>query len=142
MNKELETEVAKFKSLQSKDVVAGLLVQAVEVDGSGVKILTAQSKDQSIENLREMADLLRDKLSSAAIVLATENEGKVNILAAVTKDLTKKLHAGNIIKEVAKVTGGGGGGRPDLAQAGGKDPTKIKEALELAEKLIREQLSK
>ena len=140
-NKELEAELSKYKSQQSKNLVDDLLGQAIEVAENGPKILIADIKGQSMENLREMADQFRDKLASAIIVLASESEGKVNILAAASKDLAGKIHAGNIVKEVARVCGGGGGGRPDLAQAGGKDPTKIKEALKLAEKIIKEQLA-
>lgn len=140
-NKDLEAELGKYKSQQSKNLVDDLLGQAFELTEQGPKALIADIKGQSMENLRQMADQFRDKLESAVIVLASESEGKVNILAAATKDLAGKIHAGNIVKEVARVCGGGGGGRPDLAQAGGKDPAKIKEALELAEKIIKEQIA-
>jgi len=138
-NKELENEVEKFKNLQSKNAVSSLIENAQEI--SGVKVLTAEVENQSMDMLREMADQFRNKLGSAIIVLASPAEGKVNLIAAATKDLVGKVHAGNIVKEAAKVCGGGGGGRPDIAQAGGKDPAKIKEALEAAERIIKEQLS-
>ncbi len=140
-NKELENEIEKYKNIQSKNAVEQLIENAQAVSISGVKVLTAEVDNQSMEQLREMADQFRDKLGSAVIVLASAVEGKVNLIAAATKDLAGKVHAGNIIKETAQVCGGGGGGRPDLAQAGGKDPAKIKEALEKAEEVIREQLS-
>ncbi|MDD4343925.1 MAG: alanine--tRNA ligase [Eubacteriales bacterium] len=137
-NKELENEVDKFKNQQSKNAVANLIDSAKEI--SGVKVLIAEVENQSMDMLREMADQFRDKLSSAVVVLASPVDGKVNLIAAATKDLAGKIHAGNIVKEAAKACGGGGGGRPDLAQAGGKDPSKIKEALDAAEKIITEQL--
>jgi alanyl-tRNA synthetase len=87
--------------------------------------------------LREMGDLIRDRLKSAVIVLGTVHEERPLFLAIVTPDLTAKgLHAGNLIREVAKVAGGGGGGKPNLAQAGGKDKEKLDEALSRVVDLI------
>lgn len=83
--------------------------------------------------------MLRDKLGSGVVVLGAKSDNGVNLVVATTKDLTKQgIHAGNLIKEIAKVTGGGGGGRPDMAQAGGKDYSKLAEALALVETLIAE----
>jgi alanyl-tRNA synthetase len=111
-------------------------VQKVE----GIQVLTAVVQTQDMEGLRSMADLLRDKLGSGVIVLGAVNGEKVNFVSTVTKDLIKiGVHAGNIIKEVAKIAGGGGGGRPDMAQAGGKDPSKITEALQHVVKLVKIQ---
>ena len=85
-----------------------------------------------------MSDLLRDKLGSSIIVLGTVYEDKPAFIAAVTSDLVDKgFDAGKIIREVAKIAGGGGGGKPTLAQAGGKDKTKLDEALKLVGKLVR-----
>jgi len=82
--------------------------------------------------LREMGDILRDKLNSAIVVLATVYDGRPSFLAMVTPDLTARgFHAGDIINQVAKVTGGGGGGKPGMAQAGGRDATRVDEALEV-----------
>ena len=137
--KELEQELHRMKSQQSREAVSDLLGQAKEI--AGVQVLVAQVENQTTEGLREMADQFRDKLGTAVVVLASVLEGKVNLLAAASKDLAGKVHAGNIIKEAAAACGGGGGGRPDLAQAGGKDPQKVTDALEKAETVIRSQLS-
>jgi alanyl-tRNA synthetase len=91
------------------------------------------------KQLREIADHLKEKLGTAVIVLASAGEANVNLVASVSKDLTKQYHAGNIIKELAAMLGGGGGGRPDFAQAGGKEPAKINAALKRAEELIRQR---
>jgi alanyl-tRNA synthetase len=92
--------------------------------------------------MRQQADRLRQKAGSAVVVLGWADDGKAQLLAAVSKDLEGKgLHAGNLIKQLAKVIGGGGGGPPSLAQAGGKEPAKLGEALALARKLAGEQLA-
>jgi alanyl-tRNA synthetase len=85
--------------------------------------------------------LLRDKLGSAVVVLGSVVGEKPNFLAMVTKDLSGRVHAGNLIKQVAAVAGGGGGGRPDMAQAGGKDPARLDDALGVARDLAREGLA-
>jgi alanyl-tRNA synthetase len=91
--------------------------------------------------LRELADLLRRKGGSVALLLATETDGKVALLAAVTNDLIQKgVKAGDCVREAAKVVGGGGGGRPDLAEAGGKDPAKIDAALTRAAEFYRKAM--
>jgi alanyl-tRNA synthetase len=85
-----------------------------------------------------MADELKQKVGSAVILLGSVNEGKVNLIAAVTKDLIDKgYHAGKLIKEVATRCGGGGGGRPDMAQAGGKDPEKLDSALQFVDEWVK-----
>ena len=94
-----------------------------------------------MEELRAMADLLRDKLGTAAVVLATAAEGKVSLVAAATKDaVARGVHAGNLIRQVAQAVGGSGGGRPDLAQAGGKEPEKLAAALAQVPDLVAAQL--
>jgi alanyl-tRNA synthetase len=94
-----------------------------------------------VDTLREMTDWFRDKVASGVVVLGTvlEND-RPQLVAAVTKDLTKRIQAGNIIREVARIIGGGGGGRPDMAQAGGKDAEALDEALRRAEAVIAEAL--
>src|SRR5262249_1621897 len=95
------------------------------------------------EQMRQQVDRLRQKAPSSVVVLGWADDGKVGLLAAVTDDLVKKgLHAGKLIGQVAKVVGGGGGGKPTMAQAGGKEPAKLGEALQLARKLADEQLAK
>lgn len=133
--KELENLQTKLAQHESK----GILDQVKEIDG--VKALIAQVNVPDMDALRNMGDMLRDKLVSGVVVLGAEIEGKVNLLTMATKDLMEKgVHAGNIIREAAKEVGGGGGGRPDMAQAGGKDPAKIKEALEKALEVIKSQI--
>jgi alanyl-tRNA synthetase len=119
----------------SKEMVASLLAQVEEV--KGVKVLAAEVPSSRLEALREMSDLLRERLKSVVIVLGTVYNSKPAFLAAVTPDLVAKgYNAGDIIRQVAKVTGGGGGGKAQFAQAGGKDKKKLGEALRLVKTLI------
>jgi alanyl-tRNA synthetase len=136
---ELEAERKRSFSLErelSRKTAEDLLGQVEQV--SGVTVLAAEVPPLSMPVLREMGDILRDKLKSAIVVLATVYSGKLNFLAMVTPDLIGRgFHAGDIISQVAKVTGGGGGGKAGMAQAGGKDAAKIEEALTLVRKLIQ-----
>jgi alanyl-tRNA synthetase len=126
----LEKELARMR-------IESLLSQAEEI--KGIKVLVARVPSSRIEILREMADLIRDKLKSVILVLGTISEGKPMFLAAATPDLVSRGYdAGKIVREVAKVAGGGGGGKPNLAQAGGKYKDKLDEALREAKGLIRE----
>ena len=138
MQAELEAEQQRVKKLESglaRQQAEALLQQAEVVNG--VKVVSAAVLLTRPEMLREMADLLRDKLKSVVVVLGTVYEGKPAFLAAVTPDLVKKgYHAGQIVKQVAAVAGGSGGGKPDLAQGGGKDKNKLGEALKLVRSLI------
>jgi alanyl-tRNA synthetase len=94
-----------------------------------------------MDSLRNMADMFRERLNSGIVVLGAVMDEKVNFVVAVTKDLLSKgIHAGNIIKEVAKIAGGGGGGRPDMAQAGGKDKDKLDLALNNVTQIVEKQL--
>jgi len=136
--KEKEKEISALQGKMAKQESEDILDQVAEING--VKTLTVQVAVSDMEALRAMGDMLRDKLGSGVIVLGAEIEGKVNFVSIVTKDLVSNgLHAGNIIREVAKATGGGGGGRPDMAQAGGKDPAKIKDALDLVKDLVNKK---
>lgn len=138
-NKELEKEIAQLHAAASKDQVEGLLSQVREVNG--VKVLACEVEAVDMNGLRDMSDLFRDKLGSGVVALGAKSDAGVNLIVAMTKDLTKQgLHAGNMIKEIAKATGGGGGGRPDMAQAGGKDYNKLAEALGLVDNLVKTQL--
>jgi len=140
---ELETERKRVLSLEreiSRRLAEDLPGQAEQV--SGVTILAAKIPALSMPILREIGDTLRDRLKSAIVVLATVYNGKPNFLAMVTPDLIARgFHAGDIINQVAKVTGGGGGGKPGMAQAGGKDAAKIDEALNLVKTVIENQIS-
>ena len=120
-------------SLSTKlgNIEAGNLVDRVQ-NINGVNVLAAKVNATDMNNLRAMVDDLKQKLESAVIVLASPQGEKVNIIAGVTKDLIAKgHHAGKLVKEVATICGGGGGGRPDMAQAGGKDASQIEKHLAL-----------
>ncbi len=133
--RDLSRENDALKAKLSK-VEAGSLEDQVKQVGE-VQLLAAQVNAQDMDTLRGIADQMKDKLASAVIVLGAVNQDKVNFVTSVTPDLVKKgYHAGKIIKEVATRCGGGGGGRPDMAQAGGKDPSKLTEALNSIEQWI------
>jgi len=107
----------------------------------GVPVLKAILPNADMEALREMADKFRQRHPTGVVVLASEHEGKPLLIAAVTDDLVKRgLHAGKLVQKVASVVGGGGGGRPTLAQAGGKDPDKLAEALDQVQVYLSETL--
>ncbi|MCR4442037.1 MAG: alanine--tRNA ligase [Peptococcaceae bacterium] len=130
----LETRVAKGQ-------VEEYLNKAVMV--MGVPVLACRVEARDMDSLRNMADMFRDKLNSGIVVLGAIIDEKVSFVAAATGDLLPRgVHAGNIIREVAKKTGGGGGGRPDMAQAGGKDPSKLEEALAGVPQIVENQLKK
>ncbi len=125
--KGLEKQLEGLRRKAAGSQAEGLMEAVREV--KGVKVLAAQVTGTSREALRQMVDSLRQKLGSGVVVLATAEDGKVALIAAVTKDLTQKLHAGKIVQELAKMVGGSGGGKPDLAEAGGKDTSAIESAL-------------
>ena len=125
----LEKELDQLKAKAASSAGQDLAAQAVEIQG--VKTLAARLDGADSKSLRVTLDQLKDKLGSAVIVLATEADGKVSLIAGVTKDLTDRLKAGELIREVAEQVGGKGGGRPDMAQAGGTDPAGLPAALAL-----------
>jgi alanyl-tRNA synthetase len=132
LQRENESLAAKLGNIEAGSLVS----QAKVIDG--VTVLAAKVQASDMNNLRNMADELKQKVGSAVILLGSVNEGKVNLIAAVTKDLIDKgYHAGKLIKEVATRCGGGGGGRPDMAQAGGKDPEKLDSALQFVEEWVK-----
>ena len=112
---------------------------AVEVDG--FQVVAQEVPPAPVHEIRNMADVLRQKLGSGVVVLGSRESEKVTIVAAVTADLTDRVHAGGLAKSVAALVGGGGGGRADFAQAGGKEPDKLPMALAEVPKLVGEQLS-
>jgi alanyl-tRNA synthetase len=116
------------------------LVQSAEQIG-GASVIVARVQAANIDAMREMADVLREKLPSAVVVLGAVTGDKPSFLAMATKDVAGKVHAGNLVKQIAAVAGGSGGGRPEMAQAGGKDAAKLDEALALATRLIRDALA-
>jgi len=136
---EMKQLLRENESLTAKlgNIEAGNLVDKVQVI-DGVNVLSARVQGADMNNLRNMMDDLKQKLGSAVIVLGSPSEDKVNLIAGVTKDLIDRgYHAGKIIKEVATRCGGGGGGRPDMAQAGGKDPNKLDEALQFVTEWVK-----
>ncbi|KJS20310.1 MAG: alanyl-tRNA synthetase [Clostridiaceae bacterium BRH_c20a] len=137
--KEYEKQIEILSLESQKQQVGKLLNNVYEI--KGIKVLSAEVNAKDMDNLRSMSDMFRDKLGSGIVVLGSKTDDKVNLVAAATKDVVAKgIHAGNIIREVAKKTGGGGGGRADMAQAGGKDPEKLTEALKYVEVLINQKL--
>jgi len=125
--KELEREIERLRGRLGKNQIPDLLAQKQNVNGTDVLIAKVNGVDA--KQLRELADHLKEKMGSGFIFLASPGENSVTLVGSVSPDLTNRYHAGNIIKEVAPIVGGGGGGRPDFAQAGGKDPSKMDEAL-------------
>jgi len=106
---------------------------------NGIQVLAEQVNVNDMKQLRSMADELKQKLESGILLLAAENDGKVQLVATVSKDLTEKgFHAGKLIKQAAQACGGGGGGRPDMAQAGGKEPENIQNAIDTAKKYVEQ----
>ena len=139
---ELKALAAENESLKSKAAGAamGNVLDKVE-DVNGVKFLGVSLEGVDMNELRNLGDDLKAKLGSGVIVLASVNEGKVNLMAAATDDVVAKgAHAGNIIKAAAPKVGGGGGGRPNMAQAGGKNPSGVNEALEAAKEALASQI--
>ena len=123
----LEKELARLKSKLAASQGADLASAAVDI--KGIRVLAAQLEGADAKTLRETLDQLKDKLAPAAIVLATVSDGKVSLIAGVTAELCKTLKAGELVNMVAQQVGGKGGGRPDMAQAGGTQPEKLGEAL-------------
>lgn len=137
--KQLQAENAKLKNKLAKEALGDVLDQVVEV--KGVKVLATSVPDVDMNELRNLGDQLKEKLGSGVVVLASSLNDKVSLLAMATDDAMKKgAHAGNLIKAIASCVGGGGGGRPNMAQAGGKNPAGIPEAIENVAKVLEGQL--
>jgi len=130
--KSLEKELARLRSKLAMGQGGDLASQAVEVkgkDGTVMRVLAATLEGADAKTLRESVDKLKDRLKSVAIVLGSVADGKVSLIAGVTPDLATKIKAGDLVNFVAQQVGGKGGGRPDMAQAGGTNPEKLPEAL-------------
>jgi alanyl-tRNA synthetase len=136
--KQLERQLEALKRKGALSKLDEIVAQARTI--KGVKVISAELEGVDRETMRQLVDSLRQKLGSGAVVLGTIEDGKVALLAGITKDLTSKLHAGKIIQATAKQVGGSGGGRPDLAEAGGKDTTGLKMALDHVYLLIEQLL--
>lgn len=137
--KEYEQEIQGLKRQIAQGTIHEIMSNRETL--GDISFIASSIDHQSMKDLREIADSLRQRLKSGVVVLASNYNGKVNLVAAATKDVVEKgVHSGNLIKEVAKITGGGGGGRPDMAQAGGKDPSRIPQALDKVKGLLAQQM--
>lgn len=136
--RQLEKDIEQLKSRLASGQGADLLSQAVEVNG--IKVLAARLDGVDAKTLRDAVDRCKDQLKAAAVVLATVEDGKVRLVAGVTAAETARIKAGDLVNWVAQHVGGKGGGRPDLAQAGGTDPTKLDSALSAVPEWVRGQL--
>jgi len=135
----LEKELGRMKSKLAATQGDDLVQQAADVGNA--KVLAAQLDGADAKSLRETMDKLKDKLKSAAIVLGATADGKVTLIAGVTNDLTSKVKAGELVNFVAQQVGGKGGGRADMAQAGGTEPAKLPDALQTVTGWVTERLS-
>ena len=138
-NRALEKELQQLKGRLASSQGSDLASQAVDVEG--LKVLAARMEGADVKTLRDTLDQLKNKLGSAAVVLAAVNDGKVSLVAGVTKDRTGEIKAGELVNAVASQVGGKGGGRPDMAQAGGSQPENLDSALESVTGWVQQQLS-
>ena len=137
--KTLHAENEKLKSKLANDSLGDVMNQVQDVNG--VKLLAVEVKDVDMNGLRNLGDQLKEKLGDGVVLIASTLDGKVSLMASVTDGAMKKgAHAGNLIKAIAGLVGGGGGGRPNMAQAGGKNPAGIAAALEKAAEVVAEQV--
>ena len=138
-NKALAKELHETKTKLNLQSVDSLLDAKVEING--VNLLCAKFEDIDMNTLKETADTLRDKVGSGVVVLSNVAEGKVNFVVTATQDAIEKgIHSGNIVREVAKIANGKGGGRPNMAQAGATDVSKVDEALSYASEVVKSQV--
>jgi alanyl-tRNA synthetase len=137
-NKQLEKELNQLKAKLATSASADLESNAIEVDG--IKVLAHHLQGADVKALRETVDRLKDKLGSAAIVLGAANGDKVNLVAGVTKNQIQRIKAGDLVNVVARQVGGKGGGRPDMAQAGGDNPAALDQALLSVVDWVRSQV--
>ena len=139
-NKALHSEVESLKSKLAQDAMGDVMNQVQEI--KGVKLLAAEVDGVDMNGLRDLGDQLKEKLGEGVVVLASGNDGKVSLMVTATDAAMKQgAHAGNLVKAIAGLVGGGGGGRPNMAQAGGKNPAGIQEALKKAAEVLEGQLS-
>jgi len=136
--KQLEKELEKLKAKLASQASADIESHAIDIDG--IKVLAHHIEGADVETLRETLDRLKDKFGSAVIVLGTTKDEKVNLVAGVTKDQTNRIKAGDLVNVVATQVGGKGGGRPDMAQAGGNNPAALDQALQSVPDWVREHI--
>ena len=138
--KDLQKENDKLKAKLAKEAAGDITADATEI--AGIKVLVKRLSDVDMNGMRDLGDEAKEKLGDSVIVFACENAGKANLVAMASDAAVKKgAHAGNLIKEIASLVGGGGGGRPNMAQAGGKNPAGIDDALEKAKECIANQIN-
>lgn len=138
-NQALQRELAQARQQSAQDETAALLDRAVAMDG--FRVLAVQVNAGDVETMRQMTDWLRDKLGSSVVAVGAVIEEKPMVVAAVTPDLVGRgMHAGNLVRDLARVIGGGGGGKPNIAQAGGKESAKLPEALQSVPEWVRRNL--
>ncbi|MDR1310393.1 MAG: alanine--tRNA ligase, partial [Burkholderiaceae bacterium] len=135
----LERELSRTREKAALGQGSDMLSSAVDVEG--IKVLAVTMNGMDAAGLRNVMDKLKDRLKTAAIVLATVNDDKVSLIAGVTSDVTNKIRAGDMVNHVARQIGGKGGGRPDMAQAGGNEPSKLPQALDSVVTWVRAQLT-
>ena len=138
-NRNLEKELSQLKAKLATQAGSDLALQAKEIDG--IKILAVNVDNIDPKSLRETVDKLKDKLGQAAVVLSTVNNGKISLVAGVSKAETNKIKAGELLNHVAKQVDGKGGGRPDMAQGGGSNPDALDNALDSVEEWVRKKLN-
>ena len=139
-NKALHSEVDSLKSKLAQDAMGDVMDQVVEM--KGVKLLATKVEGVDMNGLRDLGDQLKEKLGEGVIVIASATDGKVSLMATATKGaIDKGAHAGNLIKAIAGLVGGGGGGRPNMAQAGGKNPAGMEDAIAKAAEVLEGQLA-
>lgn len=137
--KALQSEIESLKSKAAKDALGDVMNQVKEVNG--VKLLATAIEDVDMNGLRDLGDQLKEKLGEGVVVIASSASGKVNLIAMATDEaMAKGAHAGNLIKGIAALVGGGGGGRPNMAQAGGKNPAGIADAIVKVAEVLGEQI--
>jgi alanyl-tRNA synthetase len=135
--REAEKEVEKLKHKMQSSQAGDIISEAREING--VRVLAKRVDNMEQKDLRDFGDKLRDKLGSGVLALGSAKDGKVSLVVMVSRDLIGRFHAGHIIRDIASILGGTGGGKPDLAQAGGKDPGKLDEALEALYTIIKKK---
>ena len=139
-NKTLHSEVESLKSKMAQEAAGDVLDKVQEI--AGIKLLAAEIDGVDMNSLRELGDQFKEKLGEGVVVLASGAENKVSLMATATEGAIKQgAHAGNLVKAIAGLVGGGGGGRPNMAQAGGKNPAGINDALLKAAEVLKDQVS-
>ena len=137
--KAMQSENEALKSKAAKDALGDVMDQVREI--KGVKVLASKIEGVDMNGLRDLGDQLKEKLGEGVVLLASVTDGKVSLMATATDGAIKAgAHAGNLIKAVASIVGGGGGGRPNMAQAGGKNPAGVDEAIAKAAEVIENQI--